>query len=80
MKAKVAKFIDKVRELIDVKFSKKQKSCKALKKALSELEARGKEIQKEKKKKVTKELIEECKTIKKQIIKAKRLIKEKVCD
>lgn len=80
MNSKVLKFIHKVRGLVDVKFSKKLKSCEALEKALDELKDRKKEIKKEFKKSKSKdELREECKVLSKQIDKAKKLLKEKDC-
>ena len=80
MKSKVSKFIDKVRGLVDAKLSKKLKTCEALEKALKELQERKKEIKKESKKSKSKDLREECKTISKQIDKAKKLLKDKDCD
>lgn len=80
MKGKVAKFIDKVRGLVDAKLSKKLKTCEALEKALDELKDREKELKKELKKSKGKDLKEEYKLVTKQIDKAKKLIKEKECD
>ena len=76
MKSKVSKFIDKVRGLVDAKFSKKLKSCEALEKALKELRIREKKLRKYK----SKDSIEEHTIMLKQIYKAKKLIKEKDCD